>query len=277
MGVAEAVQRAAGMVLNKKAVDEWPRRAVALRDMCRAVFETDGRISGLSREDFSRCRGKLLFRGVNYFKYIRENLNGQWVGTGFLSDGNYYAGETSRSEAIEEYGFGDPPGWGWAMPYKLTPKASLIEAGTVKSLSLCRFVYAVRQQYHVDRRCLEIFFQETNDDAFRAVLLGYDGIVDSGSDHYVIFNNKALVYRTDCTPWARGIEQFPHELLTTEQSEDNTRPQLVHQDQTESSSAQLMLELSKLQSEGMDKNSGIGLKYANAAHEVRQELREMRS
>ena len=271
------MQRAAEMVRNKKAVEEWPRRAVALRDLCRAVFETDGRICGLPQEEFSRCPGKLLFRGVNYFKYIRENLNGKWVGTGFMSDGNYYAGESSKLDAIEEYGFGDPLGWGWAMPYKLTPQASLIEATEVGHLSLCRFVYAVRQQYDVDQRWLEIFYQESNDNAFRAVLLGYDGMVDSGSEHYVIFNNRALVYRTDCTPWARGIEPFPDELVATEQSAENTRPQLVHQIQTKSSSAQPMLDLSSLQSEGMDRNSGIGLKYANAAYEVRQELREMRS
>ena len=273
----EAVQRAAEMVLKKTAVEEWPRRAVALRDLCRAVFETDGRISGLPPQEFSRYCGKLLFRGVNYFKYIRENLNGKWVGTGFRSDGNYYAGETSRLDSIEDYGFGDSLGWGWAMPYKLTPKASLIEASEVGYLSLGSFVYAVRQQYDVEQRWLEILYQESNDNAFRAVLLGYDGMVDSGSDHYVIFNNRALVYRTDCTPWARGIEPFPEELVATEQSEENTRPQLVHQNQTKYSSAQLMPELSRLRSEGMDRNSGTGLKYAKAAHEVRQELREMRS
>lgn len=271
------MQRAAEMVHNKKAVEEWPHRAVALRDLCRAVFETDGRISGLPPEEFSRCRGKLLFRGVDCFKYMRENLNGEWFGTGFMSDGNYYAGETSRLDAIDEYGFGAPLGWGWAMPYKLTPKASLIDASEVRLLSLCRFVYAVRQQYDVDQRWLEILYQESNDSAFRAVLLGYDGIVDSGSDHCVIFNNGALAYRTDCTPWAHGIALFPEELVTTEQSEENTRPQLVHQNQTKSSSAPLMLEPSRPQSERMDRSSGIGLEYGNAAYEVRQELREMRS
>ena len=163
------------------------------------------------------------------------------------------------------------------MPYKLTPKASLIDASEVRLLSLCRFVYAVRQQYDVDQRWLEILYQESNDSAFRAVLLGYDGIVDSGSDHCVIFNNGALAYRTDCTPWAHGIALFPEELVTTEQSEENTRPQLVHQNQTKSSSAPLMLEPSRPQSERMDRSSGIGLEYGNAAYEVRQELREMRS
>ena len=273
--VPQAVQRAAQMVLGREAVEEWPGRAIALRDLCRAVFATDGRIAGLQPTAFSMHSGPLLFRGVSFFKYVRANLNGDWVGTGFMSDGNHYAGSAARAEAIDDYGFSNP--YGWATVYKLNPSAILTTEDYVDTMSLDRFIAAVGTRYDVDKDALTVLYKSGNDNGIRAVLLGYDGIVDQHQDHHVIYNHRALVYRTDCTPWARGIEPFPEELLTTEQPEENTRPQPIRLIQTEYSRAQLMHELSRFQSGGMDRSSGRGLEYATAAGEVRQELTEMRS
>ena len=121
---------------------------------------------------------------------MRENLNGEWVGTGFISDGNYYAGSKSRLDAIHDYGFCAPLGWGWALPYKLNPETSLIEAVQLSGISLRRFIDAVRQQINqnVEECWLEVLYQQSHDNAFRAVLMGYDGVVDSAIDHYAIYN-----------------------------------------------------------------------------------------
>ena len=263
------------MVLGREAVEEWPGRAIALRELSRAVFATDGRIAGLQPAAFSLHSGKLLFRGVSFFKYVRANLNGDWVGTGFMSDGNYYAGPRARMEAIDEYGFSNP--YGWATAYKLHPSATLITQDYVETMSLDQFIAAVGTRYDVHEDALTVLYENGNDNGIRAVLLGYDGMVDQDRDHHVVYNHQALVYRADCTPWARGIEPFPEELLTTEQPEENTRPQPVRLIQAEYSRAQLMHELSRFQSGGMDSSSGRGLEYATAAGEVRQELTEMRS
>lgn len=273
--VLQTTRLVAQMILSREAVDEWPRKAVALRELCRAVFATDGLIAGLQPEAFSLHRGKLLFRGVSFFKYVRANLNGEWVGTGFMSDGNYYAGSTARTDAIDEYGFSNP--YGWATAYKLDQAACLTTLDHIESISLGQFIATVGERCNVDADALTVLYERGNDNGFRAVLLGYDGMVDPHQDHHVIYNHRALVYRADCTPWARGIEPFPEELLATEQWEENTRPQPVRLTQPEYSGAQLMHGLSRFQSGGMDRSSGVGLKYTTAAGEVRQELTEMRS
>lgn len=273
--VPQAIQRAAQMVLDREAVEEWPGRAIALRDLCRAVFATDGRIAGLRSEAFSLYNGTLLFRGVSFFKYVRANLNGDWIGTGFMSDGNYYAVSEARADAIDEYGFSHE--YGWATAYKLTAAAALTTQDHVERISLNHFIAAVGTKYDADADALAVLYERGNDNGLRAVLLGYDGMADPNQGHHVIYNHRALVYHADCTPWARGIEPFPEELLTTEQSKENPRPQPAKLIRTEYSRAQLMHELSRFQSGGMDRSSDRGLKYATAAGEVRQELTEMRS
>ena len=276
--ILEAVRQAAQMVIDGTALEgEWPRRAVALRDLCRAVFETDGRMQGLPPEEFRERQGDLLFRGVSNFKYVRDNLNGEWAGTGVISDGNYYGGTKSRLDAIQDYGFDDPFGWGWAMPYKLNPEASLIEATEIGSISLIRFINAVLQRLDIEEHWLKVLYEMSNDNAFRAVLLGYDGMIDSGIDHYAIYNNRMLVYKSDCTPWAHGINQALHKLGEIETSTEIPRPQLADQGQAESSNALIVHDLSNFQNNGVDNKSALRLKYVTVANEVRQELMEMGS
>ena len=281
--VPQAVRQAAQRVLDGTTVEgEWPRRAVALRDLCRAVFETDGRILGLPSGTFRERQGDLLFRGVNSFKYVRENLNGEWVGTGVISDGNYYAGSKSRLDAIHDYGFCAPFGWGWAMPYKLNPETSLIEAVQLSGISLPRFIHAVRQRLNqnIEECWLEVLYQQSHDNAFRAVLLGYDGVVDSAIDHYAIYNNRMLVYQIDCTPWAHGLEPCPEEFEETEQPNEAARPDRTYESQVESANTHLIHDihdLPRFESDGVDNSSAIRLKYTPAANEVRREITEMRS
>ena len=152
------------MVLGNTAVEDWPHKAVALRDLFKAVFDTDGRMQGLPPEEFSQSGGHLLFRGVNFFRYVRENLNGGWFGTGFMSDGNYYAGPESREDAIAEYGFSNP--YGWTMPYKLNPSANLTEPVHVEQISLGQFIAAVEQQYKIDTDILAVLYEKGNDNGF---------------------------------------------------------------------------------------------------------------
>ena len=273
--VRQAVRQAARLVRAKKNIEDWPRKAVALRDLCEAVFDTDGRIQGLPPEEFSHRGGHLLFRGVNFFSYVCENLNGGWFGTGFMSDGNYYAGSESREEAIHEYGFSNP--YGWAMAYKLRPSALLTEQVHVEQISLDQFIASAEQQYNIDADALAVLYEKGNDNGFRAVLLGYDGMVDRDQDHYVIYNHRTLVYRADCTPWARGLETAPEELELIERSRETARPQQASKNLTDPSGAYLIHELSRFQSPGMDRSNGIGLEYATVASEVRRELMEMRS
>ena len=60
---------------------------------------------GLAAGHFHSAPGINLYRGLSNFRHVAENLNGYWVGTGFMSDGNHYAGESAKFEAIEDFGF----------------------------------------------------------------------------------------------------------------------------------------------------------------------------
>ena len=269
------MQRVAQRALNKQTLEGVPLHAVALRDLCRAAFATDGRIHGISPEGFSRSEGTLLFRGVKFFRYVRYNLNGEWVGTGFMSDGNYYAGIAARADAIDDYGFSNR--FGWAMAYKLSPWANLAEPAYVEQISLDQFVTAVEQRYNIVADTLTTLYENGNDNGLRAVLLGYDGMVDRQQDHYVIYNPRALVYRTDCTPWAHEIETVPEELEPIERSRETAEPQRSHRLYNLLSQAQLMHEFSRFQNHITDIQSGIGLKYITAARDVRHALLEMKA
>ena len=204
-GVPETVRLVANMVVSG-AADAWPRNAIALRNLCRAVFETDGRIQGLEAEDFSRREGRLLFRGFSFFRHVRESLNGEWFGTGFMSDGNYYTGYEARTEAIDDYGFSSPYGpGGWAMAYKLRPSARLTEREPMERVLIDQFVQHASEQYSANEDALATLYGGY-DNGIRAVLMGYDGMVDPERDHYVIYNHRALAYNANCTPWAHGLE-----------------------------------------------------------------------
>ena len=275
IGVPEAVRQAAHMVVSGTAIEPLTRNAIALRNLSRVIFATDGRILGLDAEEFSRREGLLLFRGVSFFRFIRENLNGEWFGTGLMSDGNHYTGYEAREVAIDEYGFSRPHGW--AMAYRLDLSASLVEHGCLDSITLEQFVDSAAKRFDADEDSLAVLHQKGDNDGFRAILLGYDGMVDRYQDHYVIYNHRTLVYSVNCTPWAYGLEQLPEELAASEGKAELTLPDRVGgYATTESSRARLMYEWSRFQNEGMDKTRGIGLEYAKAAEQARWKLLEMK-
>ena len=251
-GVPETVRLVADMVASHSATLEtpagqvWPRNAIALRNLSRSVFDIDGLIRGLGPKEFSLWDGHLLFRGFSSFRHVRENLNGEWFGTGFMSDGNYYTGYEARAEAIDDYGFSSPYGpGGWAMAYKLRPSAKLSERAWVERIPRDQFVQDVSARHSVNEDSVATLYERGNDNGIRAVLLGYDGMVDLEMDYYVIYNHRALVYSANCTPWACGLEPLPEELASSEGESD-----------------------------GMDKFGGIRLKYTEAAKLTRQALRE---
>lgn len=253
IGVPEAVRLVADMVANDRATLEtppgqmWPRNAIALRNLSRSVFAIDGCIRGLGPEEFSLCDGHLLFRGFSSFQYVRENLNGEWFGTGFMSDGNYYTGYEARAEAIDEYGFSNARGSeGWAMVYKLCPSVNLAERAWVEYMPRDHFIQDVSVRYSVNEDTLATLYERGSDNGIRAVLLGYNGMVDLQMNYYVIYNHRALVYSANCTPWAYGLEPLPEELAASEGK-----------------------------SEGMDKSCGIRLNYEEVAKLAKQALEEV--
>ena len=65
-----------------------------------------------------------------------------------MSDGNHYAGESAKLEAIEDFGFSRT--WGWAMIYKLRPDARITELAPVESMTLQRFITEVRRHHDAD-------------------------------------------------------------------------------------------------------------------------------
>lgn len=193
------------MVSLNQTLSTYPTRAVALRALSQAVFNNQGAITGLDAENFHGAPGINLYRGLSNFRHVAENLNGYWVGTGFMSDGNHYAGESAKSEAIEDFGFSRT--WGWAMIYKLCPDARITELAPVESMTLQRFITEVRRHHDADPSDLQAIHQDPRQVGLRAVLLDYDVMVNSEEDHYVVYNNDTLVYSEAFTPQAFGLPQ----------------------------------------------------------------------
>ena len=159
----------------------------------------------MDAENFHGAPGINLYRGLSNFRHVAENLNGYWVGTGFMSDGNHYAGESAKSEAIEDFGFSRT--WGWAMLYKLSPDARITELAPVESMTLQRFITEVRRHHDADPSDLQAIHQDARQVGLRAVLLNHHMMVNSEEDHYVVYNNDTLVYSEAFTPQAFGLPQ----------------------------------------------------------------------
>ena len=200
----DAIRRVALLISSGEAVDEHTGRAVALRKLSHAIFRNNGSIRGYERTLFNAEPGTPLFRGVTHVEYVEENLNGYWVGTGYLCDGNHYAGTHAQHKAINFYGFENP--WGWAMPYKLLHRARITEPKPIESISLDRFIAKVTAIHNVDSDVLKAIY-DTDEIGYRAVLLGFDVIYDRTEDHYIVYNADSLICCEDFTPWALGIQE----------------------------------------------------------------------
>ena len=203
--IATAIRAAARLVSLNQTLTPYPTRAIALHALSQAVFNNQGRITGLSAENFRRAHGTNLYRGLSDFRHIAENLNGYWVGTGFMTDGNHYAGETAKYEAIEDFGFSRT--WGWAMIYKLRPDARMTELAPIESMPLQQFIAEVRRLHDADPCDLQAIHQDRRQVGLHAVLLNYDVMVNSDEDHYVVYNNDTLVYSEAFTPQAFGLPE----------------------------------------------------------------------
>ena len=244
--VATAIRAAARLVSINQTLTPYPTRAIVLRELSQAVFNNRGRITGLSAEYFRSAPGINLYRGLSDFRHVAENLNGYWVGTGFMTDGNHYAGESAKHEAIEDFGFSRT--WGWAMIYKLLPDARITELAPIESMSLQRFIAEVRCHHDADPSDLQAIHQDARQVGLRAVLLTYDVMVNSDEDHYVVYNNDTLVYSEAFTPQAFGL---PEPTASGSADAENT---LVSQLQRASP---------------MDSDDQLAIKYKSARDKVR--------
>ena len=265
----EAVQLTVNAIRTKTTIDPWPRRASALRDLSHAIYQTDGIISPLPSAEFHKAPGTTLFRGISHYKYVRENLNGDWHGTGFYTDGNYYAGWSDRDEAISYYGL-DLQGWGWAIAYKLNPLASLIDIEQLLNIPLESFISQVRARFDISESGLTTIHGSINDAAMRAVLLGHDAAFIPQEDHYVVYNNNSLVCLGETTPWHQGLEETPIEFTT------NSVASRACQHAKRPSPDAIQHQISALQANQMDEYGVYHLQYTPAAKRVRQHLTEVK-
>ncbi len=145
----------------------------------------------------------MLYRGLHYVKDLQENLNGYWVGAGFTADGNYYADQTVKDQAINYYGFDQEHGW--AMAYKLSPSARVTEPNYIDRISLDEFIQKTQDIHNAETDDLVTIHSQGNDNGLRAVLLRFDAIADFEAHHYIVHNNAKLVHCEDLTPWALGL------------------------------------------------------------------------
>ena len=200
--------------------------AVALRDLAKAVFQHDGSIAGLPRSEFELHAGTLLFRGVSNYIHVAANLNGDWFGTGFISDGNHYSHHYVREDSIEDYGFSRSNGW--ATAYKLLPEARVIRSQDAEDMTVDRYVELAQQRLKIDEAILRPLYHQTYDNGFRAILTGYDAMIDPETQYYVVYNNSLLVHCADLTPWALGI--VPYEYVPPTPMDNSPRGALQYVD-----------------------------------------------
>ena len=179
---------------------------MALRDLAKAIFQHDGSIAGLPEEQFQLRTGTLLFRGVSNYMHVAANLNGDWFGTGFISDGNHYSHHSVREDSIEQYGFSRSNGWTTA--YKLAPEARVISAPDAEDMTMDHYIELAQRRFDIDHATLRTLYHQTYDNGFRAILTGYDAMLDPENQYYVVYNNGLLVHRSDLTPWVLDIAPY---------------------------------------------------------------------
>ena len=266
--VLDATNTAVDAIKSGLTIDRQPRRASALREYCKAIYQNDGIIKQLALPHFREQPGTLLFRGVSNYVYVRENLNGDWYGTGFYTDGNYYTGLSSKNEAIGYYGLSGWSDFGWTIALKLSPLAHLIELNELLNMPLRRFIDKVHEQFPIDTALLQTIHQSPSDNAFTAVLMGYDGVVDTQQDHYIVYNNERLAFLRDSTPWAHQLEPEPPEFLSN--------PSNLGGDQyPRPSTSAVQHRISAEQQQIVDKPNPITLEYQSASQAVLMVLEEL--
>lgn len=204
--IVRAATNAADLTSKHQTLSRLSGNAVALRDLAKAIFQHDGSIAGLADNEFQLRNGTLLFRGVSHYMHVAANLNGDWFGTGFISNGNHYSHHSIREDSIEEYGFSRHNGW--ATAYKLAPEARIISAKDAEEMTLDQCIELAQQRFPINRTTLQILYHQTYDNGFRAILTGYDAMVDPETQYYVVYNNSLLVHHSDLTPWALGIAPY---------------------------------------------------------------------
>ena len=142
--------------------------------------------------------------------HVAANLNGDWFGTGFISDGNHYSHHSVREDSIEQYGFSRSNGWTTA--YKLAPEARVISAPDAEDMTMDHYIELAQRRFDIDHATLRTLYYQTYDNGFRAILTGYDAMLDPENQYYVVYNNGLLVHRSDLTPWVLDIAPYESAL-----------------------------------------------------------------